>query len=259
MVNYLSYLTDYDYIRHVKAMKKGCCHDAINEIIFISKVSSKSKILELGSGSGTFTKELVDRGYANIKCVEISKELSTHAKRKLDYVSSINIYNQSIEKFNDGDKYDLVISTTLLDREELGKYVERLSGFLKPGGTLALVLSIHVKSYCPLWSNIRNIYKTYAPELSDDYLASSHDQIDYIIKSLGQENRFHNITNRDFEWIEDYTADEYLQFLHLTNIHSRLEPDTKQILLKNIRSSIQSSGGMIRKPHFMTVITCKKM
>lgn len=255
----MSYLTDYDYIRHVKAMKKGCCHDAINEIIFTSKVSNKSKILELGSGSGTFTKELVDRGYANIKCVEISKELSSHARKKLDNVSSINIFNQSIEKFNDDEKYDLVISTTILDRDGLKGYIEKLSGFLKPGGTLALVLSIHVKSYCPLWSKIRSIYQSYAPHLSDDYLATSHDQIDYIIKSLSHGSRFHYINNRNFEWIEDYTADEYLQFLHLTNVHSKLEAKTKDILLQNIRTSIINSGGMIRKPHFMTVITCKKM
>ena len=101
--------------------------------MLIDGISEGMEVLELGCGTGYFTKELVETG-ARVVAIDISPELLEIAER--DIVAENvqfqveNAYAMGFE----GGRFDAVIGSSVLHHLEIEKALSEIFRVLKPGG-----------------------------------------------------------------------------------------------------------------------------
>jgi SAM-dependent methyltransferase len=94
-----------------------------------------TKVLEVGCGTGYFTRELVKTG-ADITAIDISPDLIEKARRENDATNvRFVVENAYAMSFPDGT-FDTVIGSSVLHHLELDAALREFHRVLKPGGTV---------------------------------------------------------------------------------------------------------------------------
>ncbi|WP_422485427.1 23S rRNA (adenine(2058)-N(6))-methyltransferase Erm(A) [Gudongella sp. DL1XJH-153] len=71
----------------------------VKEILKYTNINKQDKIIEIGSGKGHFTKELVEMGQW-VNAIEIEESLCHATKKAVDPFQNIKVINEDILKFN---------------------------------------------------------------------------------------------------------------------------------------------------------------
>ncbi|MCD4844225.1 MAG: class I SAM-dependent methyltransferase [Methanosarcinales archaeon] len=91
---------------------------SLNKVI--QNFNINCKILEIGSGTGNLTIKLLENGFKNIICVDISKEMIDELKKKIrnnnNNNNNIKFIISDVDSFleNDKSKYDIVFMSSVL-------------------------------------------------------------------------------------------------------------------------------------------------
>jgi ubiquinone/menaquinone biosynthesis C-methylase UbiE len=101
-----------------------------------SVIEEGDKVLELGCGTGYFTKELV-RTKASVTAIDISQELIREAQKTVQADNvSFEIQNACRMEFND-NLFDKVIGSSVLHHLDIRKALSEIHRVLRPGGRIA--------------------------------------------------------------------------------------------------------------------------
>ncbi len=105
-------------------------------IIDAAKITSDSKTLEIGCGTGLFT-ELVSKTGAEITACELAEQLIAIAEKKT-YSSEVKFLNQDISSIDSNyhNSYDVVWGSSVLHHLDLDVFLPNLFELIKPGGYL---------------------------------------------------------------------------------------------------------------------------
>jgi 2-polyprenyl-3-methyl-5-hydroxy-6-metoxy-1,4-benzoquinol methylase len=95
-------------------------HNYYSWIIREYKPFIKGKVLEIGSGIGTFSTYLLELQIEKLVCLEPSSKLATALKHKLDGISNgihVEAFHQTLEQFqiNNSEKFDTIICVNVLE------------------------------------------------------------------------------------------------------------------------------------------------
>jgi ubiquinone/menaquinone biosynthesis C-methylase UbiE len=103
--------------------------------MLIDHITPQMHVLELGCGTGYFSKEIVTSG-ARITAIDISPDLLNIARSEVGSANITfkedNAYNLS---FNDAS-FDTVVGSSVLHHLDIEKAMKEIYRVLKPGGTL---------------------------------------------------------------------------------------------------------------------------
>jgi len=115
-----------------------------------------NKVLELGCGTGYFTRELVDTG-AEITAIDISPELLEEARREISTGNvEFKIDNAYIMSFAEAT-FDHVIGSSVLHHLEIRPALSEMFRVLKPGGSIAFTEPNMMNPQIALQKNIPSI------------------------------------------------------------------------------------------------------
>ena len=95
-----------------------------------------AKVLELGCGTGYFTRELVDTG-AKITAIDISPDLLEVARKEIQAGNVEFIVDNAYEMSFEEETFDHVIGSSVLHHLEIKKALAEIHRVLKPGGRIA--------------------------------------------------------------------------------------------------------------------------
>jgi cyclopropane fatty-acyl-phospholipid synthase-like methyltransferase len=123
-------------------------YELVDQIIDISELTSNSKVLEIGCGSGALLYGLKSRINCSIYGVEKSKSLYSIAKKNLD---AANIYLLQASKINSlKGQHDLILMHSVVqyfpNHNYFLKVIQSLDKLLYPGGKI-LIMDIPDKQY----------------------------------------------------------------------------------------------------------------
>ncbi len=105
-------------------------------IIEAANITSDSKTLEIGCGTGLFT-EIVSKTGAEITACELAEQLISIAEKKT-YFSNVQFLNQDISSVGPeyNNSYDVVWGSSVLHHLDLDIFLPKLFDLINPGGYL---------------------------------------------------------------------------------------------------------------------------
>ena len=109
--NYYDEIAEYyeSYVPQNKKMGK-----IVLDIFKENNISKKSKILDLGAGTGFVTEAIVEEGYKNLTLLDISKNEVEIAKTKKS-LKNCNFIIADITKEDIGSNYEVIFETMVID------------------------------------------------------------------------------------------------------------------------------------------------
>ena len=198
-------------------------HMADKMEIFVDGSKKEYKILEIGCGTGIFSKKLLKRfPNSKIDLLDISPSMLEQAKKKLGEEERINYILNDIESHIKKEKYDIIFSNATFqwieDQENLFKHLYSIVEF----GGKVVFSTFGKRTYCELKDSFENMDGSFC--FSQDFISTKS------LKEIAADNFM--ILAADEEYmIESYPS--VLDFLKMIkNIGANSATGDGQILTK---------------------------
>lgn len=166
------------------------------DIIAYTGINIKSRILEIGCGTGNATLPLIKTG-ADVTAIEIGGNLAAYTSVKLAGYDNFRVLNLPFEEYKTAFKYDLILSATAFHWIKSNYGYPRCLDLLEDGGALALFWNTpHISENNPdLGVKIEELYGIYLPDgslqsLTDGiWYTKRCDDLNSLLESYGYNDR----------------------------------------------------------------------
>jgi SAM-dependent methyltransferase len=234
--------------------------EMFTEIFNYSKLKQEDSILEIGCGTGQATSGFVNKGYTNITCIELGKNLAQITTEKFQSLQSVRILNTSFEEWdNEEMNYKLAVSGTAFHFIEPRLGYRKVWEVLDAQGSTGFFWTIHVPSYDALHSEIRTYYKELAPHLDDSKLPTPYDTINERKRITEDTGIFGFIEVKEYNWIQTYKSKDYVSLLNTNSKHQQLSDEIRIKIFEKIENSINRAGGTIQKEQKVALFLARKI
>jgi SAM-dependent methyltransferase len=161
-----------------------------------SEMQGGMEILELGCGTGYFSKEFVKTG-ANITAIDISPDLLSIAKKEITARNVTFAVENAYGTNFVNEQFDLIVGSSVLHHLNIDKALPELYRLLKPGGKIVFTEPNMLNPQIFIERNFRN----YFPNVSPNETAFIRFILSRKLKNIG----FHKIEITPFDWLHPST------------------------------------------------------
>ncbi len=216
----------------------------IEQVVEIAQLSTNSKILELGCGTGTATTSFAQLGYSMI-CLEPNPDFFQLVQQNCQPYLNVEIQNTSFEEWTpDFNNFDAVLAASSFHwiSPEIG--YPKAANALKENGYLILLWNKELQPSYEVYQSLSEVYQVHAPSL-DRYEDQETQQ--EILKELGSmiidSGQFKDLK---FGYVKSevvYSADEYLTLLNTYSPYLKLTSQNKEALFTDLKQRIENDFG----------------
>ena len=227
------------------------------DIIKKTGVNSKSKILEIGAGSGKATELFVKRGL-NITCIEPGSNLAAEGKKKFQHTNQVKYIISRFEEWQEvSGFYDLIISAQAFHWVPKPLGYEKCFNALKTDKHMALFWNFYLSSGEEVDVELQDLFKEY-PVAYLDSKESLENRINQNIDEIKGIGLFKNIEVIRYPWSQVYSIEDYIGFLKTGNGYLILNNEKKEIVEDKVREIMGRHGGNITKFYECTLFLAQK-
>lgn len=157
-------------------------------------VGTDSNIIDVGGGTSTLSKNLLDRGYKKLAVLDISRNSIEIAKSQLGKKSNeINWIEADVTKYSFMEQYDIwhdrAVFHFLTKAEDRKAYIDALNQALKLNGHLIIAtFSLDAPPKCSGLSVVRYIPETLQGEMGDNFILAEALWEDHVTPSGVKQN-----------------------------------------------------------------------
>jgi SAM-dependent methyltransferase len=210
--------------------------ELIGKAVSAAKLSSSSRILEIGCGPGTATVTFAQLGCPMV-CLEPNPDFCAMARMNCQPYPSVQVINQSFEDWDpEPEAFDAVLAASSMHwiPAEIG--YAKASHALKKDGFLILLWNKEPQPSASLQEAIAEVYQRHAPALGRTEDRATQER---ILSGLGQmmfdSGRFHNLVTATVECSLIYTADQFIALLGTYSPYLKLDPLSRSALFTGLR------------------------
>jgi SAM-dependent methyltransferase len=222
--------------------------ELIRQVVEITQLSFKSKILEVGCGPATATVAFAQLGSPMV-CLEPNPDFYQLAQQNCHPYPNIKIHNTSFEEWMlEADQFNAVLAASSFHwiPSEVG--YPKAAQALQENGHLILLWNKELQPCYKTYQRLSEVYQIHAPDL-DRY--EDREAQERILKGLGQivqdSGHFKDLVSGHIESEVTYTVDEYLTLLQTYSPYLKLEPQAQKALFEGLRDRIECHfGGSLR-------------
>ena len=216
-------------------------------------LTSHSRILEIGCGTGQLTGSLAELG-SQVTAIDLGPRLADCARRNLRAYPKVSVLTNDFETWQASEEpFDLVISAQAFHWIDPDIGYAKARALLKPTGMLALLWNLFAGGSGPIYEALDRVYRTQAPCLCQGARASLAERVERITAGIITSGTFHPAEIHRVPWTSTYTPDEYIRLLQTFSDHRALEPSMREELFSSIRRIIERHGGRIERPWVATL------
>ncbi|MEG2288668.1 MAG: methyltransferase domain-containing protein [Clostridium sp.] len=232
---------EYNYDKYRPTYPEELFLDVIN----YSNISSDSKALEIGIGTGQATLPILKTG-CNVTAIELGDNLTRYVKDKFSNYKNLNVINADfIEYPIKAESFNLVYCATAFHWLPLEERYKKINNVLNDNGTVALFWNHPFPNRQNDISNIvnRRIYDKYRPFDKEIIEFSQNDCQKYIneLERFG----FKDIISKLYHRKRTLTSNEYISLLNTYSDHRALLKDVKDNFERDMKIAIDEVGGKI--------------
>lgn len=231
-------------------VRPGYPAQLFEDIVSISRIPPRGRILEVGCGPGTATVPFAKLGYEML-CLELGQNLAALAVEKCRAYPGVEIQNIAFEDWPiERASFDLFMSAQAFHwiPPEVG--YPRAAATLKDTGSLALIWSQHPVWDTPIRKALDRTYQDKAPQLANVAQKNSAEVLTKrTVDDIDASGLFQEVLVKHYPWAEQYRADRYIKLLSTYSDHRGLPDDTRWDLFVAIHELIEQFGGTIEVPY----------
>ena len=230
--------TTFDEVAELYERVRPTYPDAlIDDVVALARLQPRSRIVEIGCGTGKATLPLAGRGL-RITCVELGSSLAAVAQRKLALFPGVEILVDDFETWTPRrTDYDGVVSFTAFHWIEPGVRYPKAAAVLREGGTIALAMLHHV---------LPEDADPFFLEAQEDYAAvglggsppGAPEAVEAFAEEIAASGLFRLAGERRYQWDVEYTADEYIDVISTYSENIATAEATRRKLFDRLRARI---------------------
>ena len=230
-------------------IRPGYPEELIRDVVNLSGLNDRSRILEVGCGTGKATLSFAERGYALV-CLDIGTDLIAVAKEKLREFPNVSLVREAFEVWEPERTFNLVFSATAF--HWVDPKVRYLKAYEALGlrGFLAVFSNQHVRKEEGFFAETQDLYDKY-------YLPLTTNRPTHTTDLPGVE-AFHSPIRRVYPWTQTYSPEQYIKLLDTYSDHIALPDENKLLLFEGIANLIERKyNGRITK-HYEAVLDLRQ-
>ena len=261
--------------------RSGYPREIVRAAVELAGLSAGARVVEVGSGTGKLTEELVACGL-RVDAVEPGSNMIEVARRRVN--------DSDLVRFHPGRFEDVSLPVGLFDAVFSGSafhWVDpslgwaKAAALLRPGGTLALLQPVSVRDEADgtAVEELEEVFARLAPEIAGELPALR----DLATIRAGVEARRENVSEV-WAWlahpglavaeagklfgpatftavrrIQEQTAEELWARFETTAIHHRLTPQVRVALQAEDERIIERAGGTLRSTQLVALVTASTL
>lgn len=224
---------------------------AIDELLEFGALLPRSRVLEVGAGTGKLTRLLAERGLA-VVALEPSAAMAEVARRNCASYPLVEIAQSDFEHWQpsaDALWVSAVVSAQAWHWVAPQVRCERAEAALGPGGALAAIWTLPDWERSELRDELREAYRRTVPELAPDFpMHPAGDPTELAGDWRGEIDASSGLSEPHVHihrWTCLYSTAAYTQLLQTHQDHILLDPRQRARLLTAISRTIDQAGGTI--------------
>ncbi len=239
--------------------RPGYPSQLFSDLKSLALISGTSHILEIGPGTGQFTRFLSESGAA-VTAIDLGPGMVRVARRNLAACSNVNLIHSSFEDFPlPPQPFDVVVSATAFHWIDPTVRLPKSRQALRTGGHLAVIASRHMAGGTVLfWQRVERCYEAWFGAGVQEPPNRVQHAVSEILEELQRFDRFASPRLGRYEWEVEYTSETYLDLLRTYSELRTLPAESRERLLECVRRLIDEEfRGRIRKRHLTELVVAE--
>jgi SAM-dependent methyltransferase len=224
--------------------------DLFDDLAELAGLGPRSRIVEVGCGTGKATLPLAGRGM-RITCVELGASLAAVAQRRLALFPAVEVVVADFETWTPPrTDYDALVSFTAYHWIERELRYPKAAEVLRDGGAMAIAMVHHV---------LPPDADPFFLEAQADYEAVGRggeppgppETVEAFGGEMAASGLFRVVAERRYLWDVEYTADEYVDVITTYSENIAMDTRSRESLVELLRARIGDRS--IRKTYLATL------
>lgn len=220
---------------------------AFDDLAELARLEPGARMLEIGPGSGKATVELTGRGYA-VTGVELSPELAEIARRNAPE-AEIVVADFDLWQPAEAD-FDAVVAFTAFHWVAPELRFAKPAQLLRPGGTLAVVATRHVRNDDPFWLESQEDYDAVVPHPNNGPPPLPEELPPLEV----DEEHFPAVERRTYPVETVYSPDEYIALIATYSENIALPPAQRGELFRRLHARATAQGPLRKLVVFELIV-----
>lgn len=241
----------FDEVAELYDRARPECRDEILQDLFVQSGIKplEATVLEIGCGTGQATLPLARRG-CRVLGVEMGENLARIAVRNLAGFPRVRIAHAQFEHWDPkGESFDLVFAANSWHWLDPAVRYAKAAALLRPAGLLAFTSWNHAfpPDFDPFFTEIQTCYEAIGED-PIKWPPPTPEQVPDLREETERSGYFDHIRTRRHMWIEEFSADQYINLMRTASNHRLFEPNKREWLFDQMRGLIKTRpGGRILK------------
>jgi SAM-dependent methyltransferase len=232
--------------RQYEATRPAYPRQLIDQVIEYCRITTSSKLLEIGAGPATATVSFAESG-CDILCLEPNSDFCVIAREKLLSYPRVEVLCSSLEDSTlELGVFDAVLAANSMHwiSPEVG--FSKVSSALKDDGFLINLWNKELFPLAPMRDRLAAIYQEHdlAVPVHQD-IELQHKYLSALGELMVRSGFFRLAATSTVEELCEYTPDQYLDLLSTYSSYITLKPELRSSLFDAIRTCILDSGSTI--------------
>jgi ubiquinone/menaquinone biosynthesis C-methylase UbiE len=239
--------------------RSGYPSQVIDDVLEMAHISSGSRVLEIGCGTGQLSVPIAKCG-AMLTAVELGPALADIARRHLSPFPAATVEVGMFEEWPvPALPFDAVVCANAFHWLDPTIRLAKPARVLRPDGVLAIVHPHHVKGGTAGFSSaMQPYYVKWGLSDTPNFEAPDPAELPPMYPELDQLAAFTSVLRRRFEFVVEFSSESYVGLLHTDSLVLSLDASAREGFLSDIRHLIDTRyDGQVSKKYVYEVIAAR--
>jgi SAM-dependent methyltransferase len=240
-------------------VRPGYPEALVRDVVALCGLSSASRVLEVGCGSGQATRAFAPLDFEMV-CLEPGRRLAALAAARCAPWPSVRVETVAFEDWPlERGSFALVLSAQAFHWIDPRVRFAKAAAALRPDGSLAIVANRPVVRESPLRRELDQAYARFAPTLTARLPATGSAARSDPRDDIEASGLFGKVTTREYAWSREYSARDYADLMRTQSDHRLLEAASLDTLLGAIAAVVERRGGSIETEWVASVWVARRL
>jgi protein-L-isoaspartate O-methyltransferase len=251
------------YADNYHSVRPGYPESLFKDIQIHGDLSKKSRLLEIGAGSGIATVKLAEIA-GKVVAIEPGVHLADIAREQTRSLKNVEVLTGTFEDFETTDKFDTLLAFTAFHWLKEEEKYQKVFDLLSDSGSLVLVWNSFFQSSSKVATEVNHAYHEFLPDAYPQ--KSTVDSINEGVlaklnkreQEMVQNPMFYTVYLQKYLTTYNYDSQTYPKLLNTYPKIVEIEEVRRMQFFSHISKIIEQHGGKISVPVLTTLIIAKK-